>query len=117
MLKTGTYNISCPQGVTFDETFTMQQGGSPINLTGYSARMQIRRSYDAAPILTLTSPSSGITLGGALGTIRVQISYTTTESLASGQYLYDLEITSAGDVRDRLLSGTFSVSREVTRSA
>lgn len=116
MLRTGTYNIICPQGVSYDETFTVTSNGSPMNLSGYSARMQIRRSYDSDPLLTLTSGGGGITLGGAAGTILVEIAYTTTEAFSSGQYLYDLEITSGANKRDRLLEGTFTISREITRA-
>jgi hypothetical protein len=43
------------------------------------------------------------------------IAFAATENLVAGQYLYDLEITSGGGVKDRLLQGTFTVSSEITR--
>ena len=43
----GVLDMSCYQGANFDYTLTWQAGGSAVNLTGYSARMQVRDSYDA----------------------------------------------------------------------
>jgi hypothetical protein len=116
MLVTGIYNIVCPQGATYSETFTYSVGGVAVNLTGYSAKMQIRRSYDDAnPLSTLTSSSGGIVLGGSAGTIALSIAYATTETFEAGQYIYDLEIVSGGGIKDRILQGTFTVSAEITR--
>lgn len=115
MLVTGTYNIVCPQGVTYTETFTYSIGGTAVNLSGYSASMQVRRSYDdLTALITLSSPSSGITLGGSAGTITLVIPFATTETFQAGQYIYDLELTSSGGIKDRLIQGTFTVSAEVT---
>lgn len=115
MFNTGIYNITCYQGATYTETFTIKISDIAVNLTGYSAAMQIRRSHeDATSVYTLVS-GDGITLGGAAGTITLLIAYADTELLEAGQYLYDLEITSSGGVKDRLLQGTFTVSSEITR--
>lgn len=110
----GTYDIICPQGATFSTTFTYSVGGTAVNLTGYSAAMQVRPSYTADPIISLTN-SSGITLGGSAGTITVLISATNTASYKAGQYIYDLELNSGGQVT-RLLQGKFTITPEVTRA-
>jgi hypothetical protein len=65
-----------------------------------------------------TSPTStlnaGITLGGAAGTIVVTIDADYTSKLTSGNYVYDLELTSSSNVVTRLLEGQFTVTPEVT---
>lgn len=115
MLIAGVYNIVCPKGVTYTETFTYKVGGVAVNLTGYTAAAQIRRSFtNATPLHTLTTGGGGITLGGSAGTITLLIPFATTETFVSGQYIYDLEITSGGGVKDRLIQGTFTVTSEVT---
>lgn len=115
MINPGTYNITCPQGATFDKTFTISIDGVPLNLSGYTAAMQVRETYDSAtPLISLTN-GSGITLGGTAGTIAVLISSTASAAVADGFYSYDLEITSSGGVKDRLLQGKFVVTPEVTR--
>ena len=115
MINPGTYNITVWQGADYDKTFTATQGGTAINWTGYTARMQVRDSSDAtATLLSLTS-GSGITLGGTAGTIAVAITSTQSAAIASGAYAYDLELVSSGNIVTRLLQGAFIVSGNVTR--
>lgn len=116
MITPANYNLTCYQGATFDQTFTVTIDDAPINLTGYSAAMQVRETIDSSTASVSLTSGSGITLGGTAGTIRVVISSTATASLVDGQYVYDLEITSGGGVTDRYLMGTFTVLGEVTRA-
>jgi hypothetical protein len=112
-----TFNITINQGATFELTITWKDSaGTAINLTGYTARMQVRETYSSTtPIVSLTN-GAGITLGGAAGTIAIVISATTTAALAAPfSGVYDLEIVSAGGVVTRLVQGTATVSAEVTR--
>lgn len=115
MITPARYNITCFQGATFDQTFTVSVDDVPLNLTGYSATMQVRETIDSSsPAVSLTL-GSGITLGGTAGTIQVTIASTATAALTHEQYVYDLELTLNG-VTDRYLMGTFIVSGEVTRA-
>jgi hypothetical protein len=111
------FNIDIKQGATFQLTITWKDSaGTAINLTNYTARAQARLTYDtAATIFSLTS-SSGITLGGAAGTIAILISATTTAALAAPwSGVWDLELVSSAGIVTRLLEGTATVSPEVTR--
>ena len=114
-MSAGTYHIKIEQGATFALTLTYKDANdSAINLTGYAARMQLRKNInDDTAIVSLTD-GSGITLGGAAGTIEITISATTTAGLTATEGVYDIELESGGVVT-RLLSGTYTVSREVTR--
>lgn len=88
----------------------------PVNLTGYTARMNIRSTVDATTILhSLTTENSGIALGGAAGTVDLLISATNTALFTFGTAVYDLELIS-GTVVTRLLSGNVTLSKEVTRA-
>lgn len=114
MQAPGTLNLTCYQGASFDRTLTWKIDGLAVNLTGYTARMQVRADYGAAVALNLAS-GTGITLGGAAGTIAVVITPVQTAALAAGNYVYDLELeSSTGDVT-RLVEGVFTVDPEVTR--
>lgn len=114
MIKPGKYNITAYQGATYDLNLTWSTGGTPTNLTNYTAAMQVRTAANApTTILSLTN-GSGITLGGTAGTIDVTIGATTMGSATPGQYVYDLELNSGGTVY-RLLQGTFQIQAEVTR--
>ena len=111
------FDIEINQGATYELTVTWKDSaGTAINLTGYSARMQVRETYSSASTIVSLTNGSGITLGGAAGTIAILISATTTAALtAPFSGVYDLELVSAGGVVTRLLQGAATVTPEVTR--
>ena len=110
------YNMLIDQGATFSRVLTYKDdAGSAVNLTGYTARMQVRDTYDAAGVaLNLTTENGGITLGGTAGTITLAAAATATAAIEAKPYVYDLELVS-GSVVSRLIQGTFNVRPEVTR--
>lgn len=110
-----TYDITLDAGSTYQLSVLWKDDSAvAINLTGYSARMHIRREIkDASTVLELSS-ESGLTLGGSAGTVAVEIAATDTVDL-SGVYVYDLEVESGGGVVTRLIQGTITVVPEVTR--
>ncbi len=112
----GTHDIVCDQGATFSRVFTWQDSvGLPVNLTGYTARMQVRATIDAAStLLSFTTENGGITLGAAAGTITVTATAATTAAVSAGCYVYDLELINGATVY-RLVQGQFTVDGEVTR--
>ena len=113
--KTGTRNAACEQGATFSFSLTWKDsGGSAVNLTGYTARMKIKKDVeDTSAVLTLTTENGGITLGGALGTIALLATATQTGALDAGNYVYDLEMVLSSTVT-RLIEGNFQVTPQVT---
>jgi hypothetical protein len=116
MTQPGTYNITLYQGATYQQQFTWKdQNNNPINLTGYTARMQIRESHDAASPFVTLSTGSGITLGGVAGTITLTISDSQTSAMTQSSGVYDIELVSSLGTVTRLLEGNVIISREVTR--
>lgn len=111
------FDITINQGATFELTITWKDSaGTAINLTGYTARMQVRETYSSSSTIISLTNGAGITLGGAAGTVAILISATTTAALtAPFSGVYDLELVSAGGVVTRLLQGAATVSPEVTR--
>lgn len=86
-----------------------------IDLTGFSARLQVRRTADEEPVISLTS-GSGLTVTAATGQIDVLVSATTLAGIDGGRYRYDLEVQSgsSGTVTC-LLAGRFFVAEEATK--
>ena len=114
-MSAGIHNIYVEQGATYSRSFTWKISGNPVNLTGYSARLQVRRDRSTDPMIYLTSAAGGgITLNGATGRIDVLISATGTASLFAGRHRYDLELEDGSGFVTRLLKGTFIVSSEET---
>lgn len=114
MQQPGWLDLDCYQGASFDYTLTWKTNGTAVNLTGYSARMQVRQTADATATVLSISNGSGITLGGTAGTVLLEASATTTAALTAGQYVYDLELVSGAYVT-RLVEGNFVIYSEVTR--
>lgn len=118
MQTPGVLDLRCYQGANFDYTLTWQTGGTAVNLTGYSARMQVRDSYDAGTAIVSLTNGTGITLGGTAGTIEVALTATQTAALDGTpniQALYDLELVSGAGYVTRLVEGRFYIYPEVTR--
>lgn len=113
----GVYNITCNQGATLSRTLTWADPAkNPINLTGYTARMQVRETAASnTVVLELTTSNTRITLGGTAGTVTINVNAATTTSLTPGKYVYDLEVVSGGGEVTRLVEGNFIVKAEVTR--
>jgi hypothetical protein len=111
-----TYDILIEQGATYSQVITYKDNGVAVNLTGYTARMQVRATLEAATaLIELTTANGRIALGGAAGTITLSISATDTEALTSGRGVYDLELVSGSGIVTRLLQGVCTISRNVTR--
>lgn len=107
------------QGATFRKRLTWTGPAptrTPIDLTGCTARMQVRPDIESATVLVeLNTTNGGITLGGVAGTIELFISDEASAAFTWLSGVWDLEIEFAsGEVR-RLVQGTVSVSPEVTR--
>lgn len=113
----GIYNIIADQGATFTRQLTWNDSaGSPVNLSGYTARMDVRTSIDAAgaAVLSLTTTNGRIVLGGSAGTIILSAEATATQVIESGNYVYDLELVLGSNIT-RLVQGSFTLRGEVTR--
>lgn len=114
MSTAGVYNFTLDQGSVFYINLVYANpDGTPIDLTGMTARMQLARSFTTVKDLTLSSPSNGIVITPLTGNIAVTITDEQTALLGSGFYVYDLELDNAG-VIDRIIQGTITVSPQVT---
>lgn len=112
----GRLDITIEQGATFQRTITVTEGASLFDLTGYTARMHIRSTLGAATtLIVLTSENGRLTMGGVAGTIAMLITATDTAALSFDSGVHDIEIVSGSGVVIRLLEGTVTLSREVTR--
>jgi hypothetical protein len=114
-VKPAKYTMTCPRGSIVDVQFTYKVNKFPVNLTGYSARMQVRESHDSLETLVSLSTDSGITLGGKAGTINIFIPSTNTEGFKPVPHVYDLELIYPNRSVVRILEGTFNITPEVTR--
>jgi len=124
------YNFIIEQGATFQLNLQYRDYlGNPIDLTGYTGRMQFRPSPSSNTVyLTLSSSlnpdGTGLNFSGSQnllpptsGTIGVVISSCTSSELNFSQAYYDLELYSGSSCpyTIRLIQGQVQLSPEVTR--
>lgn len=85
----------------------------PVDLTGATARMQIRAGIGGALLLELTTENAGLAITGP-GTLVRTLSAAQTAALTWTEGVYDLEVEYADGTVQRYLQGKVTVSREVT---
>jgi hypothetical protein len=126
-MSAAQFNFVAEQGATFAKMLVcMDSSMTPIDLSAYTARLQVRESYGASDaVIDLSDENGGITLGGAAGTMTFLIDAELLAGLSIPNvsavpgrppykiYVYDFELSN-GAVVTRLLQGTFTVSREVS---
>ncbi len=112
-MAAATYNLTIDQGSDFAVEFTLSEDGSAKDLTGYSARAQIRKlkadnTVSASFNCTIPTPTNGV--------IKMEMANAVTKELDADRYFYDLEIYTASDaIVTRIMQGMVVVTQEVTR--
>lgn len=118
-MTAGITPITCDQGEDLDLVFACQQlDGTPVDLTGGSARMQVRNGIDASTtMLDLdTGAKGGLTIDGVAGTITLHVAAAVTNTLIpSDEACYDIEFVSVAGAVKRLVQGPFIIDPQVTR--
>ena len=127
-MSAGKYSFVIEQGATVNFEIQYRDSNNiPVNLTGYSGKMQIRSSYaDNNPTTYATLSSSlaadgtGLNFSGSNGTtplssgsIGVFISAASSSAFLFNTAYYDLELTS-GSIVTRLIEGQIRLSQQVT---
>lgn len=109
-------NFEVDQNTTF--TFIVEykdDNDLPINLTGSTAKLQVRDTKGGTKLaFTLTSPSGGITIDGPNGKVTCKMTPTQTNKLFYPKSSYDLMITDTNLNKTKLLEGFLTLSRSVT---
>jgi hypothetical protein len=109
-----TYTISPTVTPTTPATGTIT-AGKIYDLTGYTARMQVRKSKNSTDTeIELTTENGRITIDGANGLITCNLAASATTLLDFSKGFYDLEIVTGSTV-ERLLEGRVTLSKEVTK--
>jgi hypothetical protein len=105
--------IQIEAGATFSTEITVNDAsGFPKNLTGYTVRSQMRKSYYSTTffefIMTVVSALDGI--------VTMEMNAETTSEIRAGRYVYDVEIVEdATNEVTRIFEGIITVLPNVTR--
>lgn len=114
-MNPGTNNISMKAGADWTRNiYIKDDNGTARDLTGYTARMQIRPSINGAVLVDLsTEAGGGIVITPAQGLITISIGATDTAKLPM-KAIYDLFVYD-GMAATCLLEGDVNVRQRVTR--
>ncbi len=123
--KDGTVDILLKQGSTFEIVLLVKDKSVdppvPLDLTGYTARGQIRKtplSVDKVTDFTCTildPPSSGQVKVFLSATVTASIPAGKTATDATSKYVYDIELADQTGRVTRVLQGRIFVDPEVTK--
>ena len=116
----GKRDLTVWLGSIFEHKIILKDAAStPLDLTGKTARMQIRKTKKAFSVIAeLTTENGRIVLGGTDGSITITLDAIATTTLNNGKGLdavYDIELVTSSTVIDRVLEGKIKLDREVTR--
>jgi hypothetical protein len=126
MALSNTYNFGVKQGDDFTVEFSIQNADlTPFDLTGYSARLHVRKSFGSTTVL-INSSSLGVTPSLIItdpltGVIYWNVSSTETAAIKiqgdeeTIDLVYDLEVVSSTGKVLTPARGTITLYHEVTR--
>jgi hypothetical protein len=88
----------------------------PVDLTGYTGRMQIRSDIDSGTVIAeLTTANGGVLIDNTLKTITLTLPALTTTGFLFTTAVYDLELISSGNQVTQFCGGIITLFKEVTR--
>ena len=107
------HNLTINQGSDFDMTFDIEGGvsGDPLDLTGYSASAQLRKSHSSSTAVSFAATTG---VDASFGEVKVSLAATVTANLKPGRYVYDVLVSNPAETV-RVVEGTALVRSGVTR--
>ena len=106
-------NLTVDQGADFAIAIDVtDSSGTALNLTGYTAAGQVRKSYSSTTAVNFTVSIRAPATGGILD---LSLTNTHTNAMKPGRYVYDVEITSGAGIKDRVVEGQLEIMPGVTQ--
>lgn len=111
-MAAGYQELFVEQGSDYITTITLDDiNGVAFDLTGYTAKSQIRKSYYSSNatgefIISFTDSANGV--------MAISLSSANNANIAAGRYVYDVVIKNNQDIRTRVLEGIVNILPQVT---
>lgn len=115
-MATTRHDITVNQGSAFKlNVQALNADRTVMDLSGYSAKMQIKDSKGGATTYMTASTAGGtITINGPGGIVMVNVGADVTTPMTWNSGWYDLEVNNTATNVIRLVEGFASLSKEVT---
>lgn len=129
-MAAGLYDITIEQGADWNLSMTWRDAtGQPVNLTGYTGRMQVRETFASkVKVFDLTTENGLITLDPPNGLVSLRIPAAVSAAVPvipaktawvdgklAQQLVFDLEMIDQAGVVTRLIQGAALFVPEVTK--
>lgn len=111
-MAAGYQELFVEQGSDYVTIITLDDvNGDPFDLTGYTAKGQIKKSYYSANTtaefaISFTNPANGA--------ISITLSSANSANVWPGRYVYDVVIKNNQNIRTRVLEGIVNILPRVT---
>lgn len=112
-MSTTAWSTSLTAGETFRRRVTWKVDGTGVDLTEWTARMQVRDKATNTLVIELSTDNGRLTLDGE-GHVDMFIDETDTAELTPGRYVFDVRLTNGTDVRYILNGSSLRVKDAVT---
>jgi hypothetical protein len=121
-LRGNVHDLITDQGSTVHQVFGIKNSARKIiELTGYTARMQVRewntenRDPASTIIAEYTTENGYLTVNETAGSVTLLIPPADMAAYEPKSYVYDLEVESPTSETTRIIQGKFIVRAEVTK--
>ena len=105
------YDFCVHRGATFVKSLLIKKDGAPLDLSGWSAKSQVRPEPDSPDLIC----EMEITIVPEEGRIRLRIGQDVTARIPAGTYAWDIRVTDDEDAARYYLGGAFLVLPSVTQ--
>ena len=109
-------NFKVIQGDSFIIRVTYKNpNGTPIDLTGYTAKMDVRNEPSGKILCASITDQSGITITPSTGVLDIEFTPAQTRKFTLPSCAYQLQIRSSSGTQTTILKGYISTSAAVIR--
>lgn len=110
-LQPKRFDIVIYQGDTFKFNLALKSGITPVDVTGWTARVAILKSGNTPG----ETPEMTVLVGDVDGKITISLTGTETAALLNNtEYIYDVEIEDTDENIRTLIGGTIIVTEDIT---
>lgn len=105
-------NIVIDQGADFERSFdVIDDNDQIVDLTDYTGVAEMRKHFSSS-----NGFSFAVDITAGTGEVTLTMNAVTTNSISSGRYMYDCELTDGDGIVSRLVEGIVTVTPRVRKS-
>ena len=106
-------NLTVDQGSAFEGyVYCSVFGNTSVDLTNYTVRAQLRRTYRSTDSIPFTASIYNVTKG----IIKLALTSAQTDLMTARRYVYDVEVVDSNNNVARVVEGQIEVNPRVTRA-